>query len=118
MNNCSWNNETSDNLDTGDDSGDEATDLDKFEDEQLSEEHYHDKEMQSRFFDLDLDSNMENEDEMNDVCNLLARTDFAEVDQQGTHFSATDHQVLNESIVFGQIQKLPVELFPENYQLC
>ena len=46
-NNCSWNDETSDNLDTGDDSGEEATNLDKSEDkgEQLSEEQYYDKEM-------------------------------------------------------------------------
>ena len=44
---------------------------------------------------------MENKDGINDVCNLLARTDFAGVDQQGTHFSAADHQVLMESTVFG-----------------
>ena len=57
--------------------------------------------MQSRFFALDLDSNMENEDRMNDVCNLPARTDFAEVGQQGTHFSADDHQLQKESTIFG-----------------
>ena len=44
---------------------------------------------------------MENEDEMNNVCNLLARTYFAEVDQQGTHFSAADHQLQKESTVVG-----------------
>ena len=50
---------------------------------------------------------MENEDEMNDVCNLLARTDFAEVNQQGTHFNAADHQLQKESTVFGSGIGLP-----------
>ena len=59
------------------------------------------------FFALDLDSNMENKDEMNDVCNLLARTDFAEVDHQGTHFSAADHWLQKESTIFGSGIGLP-----------